>query len=149
MSRGIGRLQRAILAALAPDAPSSTSELAGAVGADPRQVRAAVVALEDRGLVVCRRNCCIGYRKDQPRVRRRWTTPKLSSESVRVLHPDGPLYDRADMPIPGTLVWSLPAWEAECDLQERASAAGGHELPRNHRDRADPRRAPTKPAEQH
>jgi len=139
VSRGPGKTQHAILATLGPKHPSSTSDLAEAVGADHRQVRAAVASLEDRGLVVCRRNCCIGYRKDHQTVRYQRITVNIGSEPVTFIrYGVPPKVVITDLPIKGTLVWSLDGWEAECDIRERAAAAGGYRLSRNHRDRADP-----------
>lgn len=53
MGRGLGKLQRAVLDAIAASeyAWVTTSELAEATGAVPREVRRAVRALEARGLV--------------------------------------------------------------------------------------------------
>src|ERR687883_539223 len=51
VGRGLGPAQHAILSALAPTRRLTISELAQATSRDSRQVRAAVEALERRGLV--------------------------------------------------------------------------------------------------
>jgi DNA-binding transcriptional ArsR family regulator len=63
MGRGLGPLQRAILDVLASANRLTISELAERTGRDPRQVRAAVEALERRGLVGTERTA-IGRRAD-------------------------------------------------------------------------------------
>ena len=63
MGRGLGPLQQAILDMLASADRLTISELAERTGRDPRQVRAAVEALERRGLVGTERTA-IGRRAD-------------------------------------------------------------------------------------
>ena len=63
MGRGLGPAQVAILDALASADRLTISELAERTGRDARQVRAAVDALEGRGLVRTERTA-IGHRPD-------------------------------------------------------------------------------------
>ena len=63
VGRGLGPTQQAILGALASTRRLTIAELAQTTGRDPRQVRAAVEALERRGLVRTERTA-IAYRED-------------------------------------------------------------------------------------
>lgn len=137
MSRGPGRTQQAILNALDPREPTSTSALADTIGADPRQIRAAVRSLETRKLLVCRRNYCIGWREKVKLTRNKWKNVDGFDE------PNESAVDLiVDLPIKGTLVWSLTGWEAECDDTERLSRILGGRLRADHRNPEDPALTP-------
>lgn len=127
MSRGIGKTQQAILDALQESgAATTTTELAESVGISPRQARAAVASLESRGMVAVRRNCHIGSKEGAYLARPRKYRGKDVPDVLKQLPAREVQY--FVIPIRGTLVWSLDAWEEECALQRKMSSAGGIRL---------------------
>jgi hypothetical protein len=98
MSRGLGRTQQAILDALPTRAGewASTSELADKLDRSPRQIRTAVQALQDRGLLAVHKQV-IDWKGEEPN----------------------------QTPVYGALVMSLQSWadwlEKEQEIRDRSS----------------------------